>query len=286
MRLNNDRGSVKKPYMVVSLHSKFVPVVQSLQVTERHGYHMKKGKIIGILAISAWMLTGCIDHMPDMTEEQSELVAEYAADLLLKYSPNYQYRIADEEQLAEAQSEEKSMQEESTQEEQSEQAQEESEGISTDSSSVETQTSIEDGSEYDLASFFGMDAFTIRYQSCELTDSYPKADVGGGFSVTAPQGHNLLILHFDVENISEDTQECDLFDQISKVRVNVNDSGYRQALSTLLTNDFTTYMEEISAGDTKDVVVAVAVDETDLDEISSVIMRIATENDIVNISLE
>ena len=31
---------------------------------------------------------------------------------------------------------------------------------------------------------------------------------------------------------------------------------------------------------------AVAVDETDLDEISSVIMRIATENDIVNISLE
>lgn len=178
------------------------------------------------------------------------------------------------------------MQEESTQEEQSEQAQEESEGISTDSSSVETQTSIEDGSEYDLASFFGMDAFTIRYQSCELTDSYPKADVGGGFSVTAPQGHNLLILHFDVENISEDTQECDLFDQISKVRVNVNDSGYRQALSTLLTNDFTTYMEEISAGDTKDVVVAVAVDETDLDEISSVIMRIATENDIVNISLE
>ena len=54
---------------------------------------MKKGKIIGVLAISACMLTGCIDLMPDMTEEQSELVAEYAADMLLKYSPNYHYRI-------------------------------------------------------------------------------------------------------------------------------------------------------------------------------------------------
>lgn len=248
---------------------------------------MKKGKIIGILAISACMLTGCIDHMPDMTEEQSELVAEYAADMLLKYSPNYQYRIADEEQLAEAQSEEESMQEESTGEEQSQQAQEENTGSSTDgNSSVETQTGVEDGSEYDLASFFGLDAFTIQYQSCELTDSYPKADTGSGFSVTAPQGHNLLILHFDIENISEDTQECDLFDQVGKVRVNVNDAGYKQALSTLLTNDLTTYMEEIPAGETRDVIVAVAVDETDLDEISSVIMRVSTENDTVNISLE
>ena len=57
---------------------------------------MKKGKIIGVLAISACMLTGCIDSMPDMTEEQSELVAEYAADMLLKYSPNYHYRIAED----------------------------------------------------------------------------------------------------------------------------------------------------------------------------------------------
>ena len=253
---------------------------------------MKKGKIVGMLAISACMLTGCVDYMPDMTEEQSELVAEYAADLLLKYSPNYQYRIADEEQLAQAQSQEESTQEETSAQEESasegssETTQETAAESSTDGSTVETQTSVEDGAEYDLASFVGMDSFTIRYQSCEVTDSYPNVDTGSGFSVTAPQGNNLLILHFDIKNISEETQECNLFDQISKVRVNVNDAGYKQALSTLLTNDFTTYMEEIPAGETSDVVVAVAVEETNIEEISSVIMRVSTENETVNISLK
>ena len=62
---------------------------------------MKKGKLIGMVAIAAGLLTGCVDQMPEMTEEQSALIAEYAADMLLKYSPNYVYKIADEDVLVE-----------------------------------------------------------------------------------------------------------------------------------------------------------------------------------------
>lgn len=246
---------------------------------------MKKGKIIGVLAISACMLTGCIDSMPDMTEEQSELIAEYAADMLLKYSPRYQYRIADEEEVASAQTEMETSQEEETTEEaakQQENVQQETE----ESISVDATTGVEDGSEYNLADFFGMDQFAIRYTACEVTDSYPKADSGAGFSVTAPQGYNLLVLHFDVVNTGEETAQCDLFDQISKVRVNVNDEGYVQALSTLLTNDLTTYMDDVPVGEVLDTVVAVPVEETDLDEIQTVVMRIETQDATVNISLE
>lgn len=247
---------------------------------------MKKGKIIGVLAISACMLTGCIDSMPDMTEEQSELVAEYAADMLLKYSPNYHYRIADEEEVASAEAEMETSQEEETTQEESQPSQELSQTGSEESVSVGAETSVEDGSEYDLATFFGMDQFSIRYASCEVTDAYPKAESGAGFSVTAPQGYNLLILHFDVENLGEEAAQCDLFDQINKVRVNVNDAGYVQALSTLLTNDLTTYMEDIPAGEVADAVVAVPVEQTDLDEIQTAVMRITTQDSVVNISLE
>ncbi len=246
---------------------------------------MKKGKIIGVLAISACMLTGCIDSMPDMTEEQSELVAEYAADMLLKYSPNYHYRIADEEEVASAEAEETSQEEETTQEE-SQPSQDLSQTGSGESVSVGAETSVEDGSEYDLATFFGMEQFSIRYASCEITDAYPKAESGAGFSVTAPQGYNLLVLHFDVENLGEEAAQCDLFDQINKVRVNVNDAGYVQALSTLLTNDLTTYMEDIPAGEVADAVVAVPVEQTDLDEIQTAVMQITTQDTVVNISLE
>ena len=247
---------------------------------------MKKGKIIGVLAISACMLTGCIDSMPDMTEEQSELVAEYAADMLLKYSPNYHYRIADEEEVASAEAEMETSQEEETTQEESQPSQDLSQTGSGETVSVGAETSVEDGSEYDLAAFFGMDQFSIMYASCEVTDAYPNAESGVGFSVTAPQGYNLLVLPFDVENLGEEAAQCDLFDQISKVSVNVNDAGYVQALSTLLTNDLTTYMEDIPAGEVADAVVVVPVEQTDLDEIQTAVMQITTQDSVVNINLE
>lgn len=247
---------------------------------------MKKGKIIGVLAISACMLTGCIDSMPDMTEEQSELVAEYAADMLLKYSPNYHYRIADEEEVASAEAEMETSQEEETMQEESQPSQDLSQTGSGETVSVGAETSVEDGAEYDLAAFFGMDQFSIMYASCEVTDAYPNAESGVGFSVTAPQGYNLLVLHFDVENLGEEAAQCDLFDQISKVSVNVNDAGYVQALSTLLTNDLTTYMEDIPAGEVADAVVVVPVEQTDLDEIQTAVMQITTQDSVVNINLE
>jgi len=247
---------------------------------------VKKGKIIGVLAISACMLTGCIDSMPDMTEEQSELVAEYAADMLLKYSPNYHYRIADEEEVASAEAEMETSQEEETTQEESQPSQDLSQTGSGETVSVGAETSVEDGSEYDLAAFFGMNQFSIMYASCEITDAYPNAESGVGFSVTAPQGYNLLVLHFDVENLGEEAAQCDLFDQISKVTVNVNDAGYVQALGTLLTNDLTTYMEDIPAGEVADAVVVVPVEQTDLDEIQTAVMQITTQDSVVNINLE
>jgi hypothetical protein len=250
------------------------------------GAIVKKGKIIGVLAVSACMLTGCIDSMPDMTEEQSELVAEYAADMLLKYSPNYHYRIADEEEVASAEAEMETSQEEETMQEESQPSQDLSQTGSGETVSVGAETSVEDGSEYDLAAFFGMDQFSIMYASCEATDAYPNAESGVGFSVTAPQGYNLLVLHFDVENLGEEAAQCDLFDQISKVTVNVNDAGYVQALSTLLTNDLTTYMEDIPAGEVADAVVVVPVEQTDLDEIQTAVMQITTQDSVVNINLE
>ena len=95
-----------------------------------------------------------------------------------------------------------------------------------------------------------------------------------------------MVLHFDVENLGEEAAQCDLFDQISKVTVNVNDAGYVQALGTLLTNDLTTYMEDIPAGEVADAVVVVPVEQTDLDEIQTAVMQITTQDSVVNINLE
>ena len=38
------------------------------------GVCLKKGKILGLMAMSAVLLAGCADAMPELTEEQNRLI--------------------------------------------------------------------------------------------------------------------------------------------------------------------------------------------------------------------
>ena len=247
---------------------------------------MKKGKIIGITVMVAGLLTGCVDAMPDLTEEQSALIAEYAADMLLKYSPNYNYRIADEETLAEETTEE--MIEEATQE-QSEVAQEEQTQESVNEmETVETENSLNviDASEVDFAETFGVDGVEIRYDLLEVCNSYPKGESGSGFSVNAPEGKSLIVISFIVENKSEEPVICDLFEKDFDVSMNLNNSNYKKISSTLLVNDFTTYIEEIPAGENREVVIVAETGEISEENINSCILRISSDDASITVKLK
>lgn len=247
---------------------------------------MKKGKIIGITVMVAGLLTGCVDAMPDLTEEQSALIAEYAADMLLKYSPNYNYRIADEETLAEETTEE--MIEEATQE-QSEVAQEEQTQESVNEmETVEAENSLNviDASEAEFAETFGVDGVEIRYDFLEVCSSYPKGESGSGFSVNAPEGKSLIVISFTVENKSEEPIICDLFEKDLDVSMNLNNSNYKKISSTLLVNDFTTYMEEIPAGENREVVIVAETGEISEENINSCILRISSDDASITVKLK
>ena len=248
---------------------------------------MKKGKIIGITVMVASLLTGCVDAMPDLTEEQSALIAEYAADMLLKYSPNYNYRIADEEALAEEETTEE-MIEEATQE-QSEVAQEEQTQESVNEmETVETENTLNviDASEVDFAETFGVDGVEIRYDLLEVCNSYPKGESGSGFSVNAPEGKSLIVISFIVENKSEEPVICDLFEKDFDVSMNLNNSNYKKISSTLLVNDFTTYIEEIPAGENREVVIVAETGEISEEEINSCILRISSDDESITVKLK
>ena len=108
---------------------------------------MKKIKILGLLAMSAVMLTGCVDAMPDMTTEQSDIVAEYAAGLLLKYSPNYNYRLVSDEELAAALAQENTIEEETESEAVTETEETKASSEETAKEQDETQQSTESAAE-------------------------------------------------------------------------------------------------------------------------------------------
>lgn len=238
---------------------------------------MKKGKIIGLAVIATGVLTGCVDHMPEMNEEQSALIAEYAADMLLKYSPNYNYKIADEEVLAEAVGE--TVTEEKTEEVTEEASTEQMLEVTTQvnvTEEMEAALNIIDASEVDFAEVFEIEDAEIRYENMEICSAYPQKEAGTGFAVNAAEGKSLVVIHMMIENTSEAVITCDLFEKDMDISINMNGGNFKKALGTMLVNDFSTYMEEIPAGESREAVIVAEVNKITAEEVNSCIIRMST----------
>ncbi len=258
---------------------------------------MKRIKALGLLAASMLLLTGCIDSMPDLTDEQTEMISEYSARLLLKYSSTYNYRLADDRVLAEAVLQESLMEE--SQEESSETLDtenNESESATDTQSAEESQEQSEmqtDESEQagvevlttdeaDIAQLLGIDGVAIKYQSFEICDAYPKDSTG--FSVTAAQGKKLLVVHFDIESATNESAECDIFNHNLSIRMNVNDKSVK-ARNTLLPDDISSYIDTIPAGEVREVVAVAEIDDMTDADIETFTMRISSSDGSFDIQL-
>lgn len=251
---------------------------------------MKKGKVLGLLAMSAVLLTGCVDSMPELTDEQSEIVAEYAAGLLLKYSPNYNYKIASEEEVAAAMASREEVPE-SEQVPETDNAQAEDETSQSPSSSetqaAETESEadqVQFVTDLDFAAELGIDDLIIRYQSFELCDSYPQNN--SGFSVSAAQDKKLLVMHFDLEGLPEEDVDCNLFDYDIKMRVTINDTASAAVLSTMIPNDLTSYMEVVHAGEIVDVVAVAEISDMTEEEIQTLTLRASSNGQTCTVKLK
>ena len=246
---------------------------------------MKKGKILGILAVSAALLTGCVDSMPDLTANEAAMISEYAAGLLLKYSRNYDYKIVSEEEVAAARAAEQeklenSMKEESEADQNQTQSDEtnENENLETQPPKEQSQEVqvIEASADTDFAAELGIDDVILKYQSFEVCDSYPKEI--DGFQVDAAQNKRLLVVHFDLEGSPEKDLECNLFDYSIKCRFNINEVVVVNALNTMLPNELIFYMDTIHAGDIVDVVIVAEINEITQEDITSLTINLSSNN--------
>ena len=70
---------------------------------------MRKNSILATGLILAAAVTGCGNSIPEMTGEQQELVVEYAADVLVKHSKNYDGKLVELSVVREAEAKEAAM---------------------------------------------------------------------------------------------------------------------------------------------------------------------------------
>ena len=212
--------------------------------------------LCGILA--TLLLTGCTSPMPELTQEESDLISEYAVGILLKYDKNYGNRLVDTseyEVLVE-------VTEEELPEEDAEQTPEDSvndtEAVDAGQSgeAVVTPATVQD--------YYDIEGIEFQYLGHELTQSYPstgdEADLF--FSMDATEGEQLLVLKFLATNVSSEERNLNMMDKGVRFLVSVNNEPNQRALTTMLLNDMQTYSDIMAAGLDIELVVVVEIPQS------------------------
>lgn len=235
---------------------------------------MKKnifGKIIYIVTLSVLMLSlsGCA-LIPELslTQEQNELIAEYAAGLLVKYQLGHSMGMVPvsasdliDEDEAEVAIEEMVAEEEPDVEDVSEEVTE----IDSVSDAVEMVVSTTP-----IGEVLGALPLDVSYDRFEATDKYPEdGSEDLFFSMQAADGNELLILHFLIRNNSDEDSECDLMSNGVKSRLIVNDGERIPAQATILEDDIFNYSGIIEGNGFADAVMVFEVPRGTAENVSS-----------------
>lgn len=216
---------------------------------------MKKMNVLLCSVAAAFMMTGC-GEMPELTQEESELISEYAVGVLLKYDTAYNNRLVDTPADDPAEEETELPEEENPEEEPEPEMEEPAEVVDVSQDEEEAQPMVSSVEEY-----YGIPNVMISYTGYELTDSYPPSEEGAVpvFSMDASAGTQLLVLKFNVQNTSGQDQQMNMLGYGATFRVSVNGEASKGALATMLVNDMQTYDDVIPANTSVEMVSIVEV---------------------------
>ena len=225
--------------------------------------------ICGMLIILACCV-GCGTAEEGLSEESQELVAEYAAGLLLKYNAGSSNRLLEGKALEQASAEEERIRQ---QEEQRLLAIEEYEnrGREDEDSQEEASDSAGDGSGSaeepvvnvveNMAEVFAMNSFSILYSGYEVVSSYPGSDTEAmGMSIDAPAGKQLVVVRFAVTNVGAESATLDMLGSRGQFRLKLQGTAV-DADYTLLLDDLSTYRGNLEAGQSEQLVLMFEVEE-------------------------
>lgn len=217
---------------------------------------MKKVSVLLKIMAAALLMTGC-GAMPNLTQDETELISEYAVGVLLKYDTAHGRRLVDTSGY-ELVTEEPAPEEPVEEPIQEEPEPEIEEPVVVDVSQDEEETQPTASS---VEQYYGIPNIMITYQGCETADSYPPAGEGDTlfFSMDATQGQQLLVLKFIAQNLTEEDQTMNMLGYGATFRVSVNGQPSKGALATMLVNDMQTYNSVIPASSSVELVSIVEV---------------------------
>lgn len=265
---------------------------------------MKKSIFLGCILTIVFALSGCAKVI-ELTDEENYLIAEYAAELLLKYDRNMDLKYntsavqeaSTEEPMPEASTtevpttEEKLTEEpgmatplDSTTEEQSSDSQGNEGYVGV--TDVNPVVADMDASDFDLAKYADVPNVSIQYAYYMISESYPSHDKDGVFvEIQAPSGYKLLVVKFDIENQTNEPQDIDLFSKDIEYHIIINDSKSAKPMLTILIDDLYTYQYKIDSSMREEAVLLFQISDTMASRIQDAKLKVTYENESMVIQL-
>ena len=244
---------------------------------------MKK-KTIAIFCMAAMMmgLSGCGNAIPDMTEEQGAIVAEYAAGLLLKYDKNYTTRLVDEEEM------ETDTEPETEAEEPAGQEIEKAEEPSVSTNQIAEKQDGISGLEavVNIGTFLELGTVQVDYQGYEIVDSYGEGnDTDIAFAMNASPGAKLVVTKFLLTNTGTEDAACNILTKDVRFRIKYG-SETKNALITMLSDDFSTLSTTLPAGESTTAVLIIEVSAEEVENLADLSLLIRYGGDSVETKLQ
>lgn len=234
----------------------------------------KRRLLAGLIACGIFVTTGC-GQVIDLTDEENHLIAEYAAELLLKYDRNYdtRYNPDELEDTTETMTETDATTEATTEVVTTTEAATTEQDAPADGQTTQAQLVTDEAvkedigatvdSDFDIAAFVGESRISVRYAYYMVVDSYPSYDQDGMYiEVQAPEGYKLLVLKFEVENKTNEDQAVDLYNKDVNYNIVVDNSRTTKQMLTILADDLYTYDKTIQASSREETVLLYTVSDS------------------------
>ena len=240
-------------------------------------------------------LAGCgLSPTLEMSEEQSNLIAEYAAGKLLEYAKGHPGGLMILEDVDRSdvnpgmQKEEEETQEllpplegEPAPEMPSDDGVTEQIPDQGDDAAVEQDALVDAPEEtasapsIALEEALGISGASLAYDHYEVAATYPPNDTEIAFSMKAASGKELLILHFALSNPTDQDVEVHTDSDNFKVRLNLNGGERLRGDVTFLDNDLMNYSGVLTGGSSVDAVLVFEIPEGE--EVSSMDLLIVVD---------
>ncbi len=224
-----------------------------------------------MMCVFSFVLTGCENRIPEMTEEENALITEYAAGLLLKYHSDYEGKLVDTSVPPEVEPiVPEPIVEDVVSDNSTESAADEVVSSNTTEEPVKPSLSI--------AQVLGTDGFDIMYRSFEVCDNYPSTESSPEelfFSMKAGRGNKLLVLKLNITNVSP--QEM-MFDTLGMTdldcKIIINGNNTQRAYVSMLENDFMAVSRNFVAGESYEAVIITEMPEADAQAVTSATLQL------------